>query len=264
MLKFIIRSPHLLEVLVAYGGVHIFSIYHLISFGGGLYDYLFGLFIGGILYTFIEYWFHRYLLHTTFLKSAHQNHHRNPIKLKIIATPLIPVQIYEFIIIISISIISSYWANMFQIGISVSQIIMDYVHYLEHSCYNPWFLTTAKSYHKLHHSKFNYNNGFGLTCPFWDTIFNTSVMPIKKEKTISKKYTPWKLYIDYPFLYYTQIPLPMINFILWTPFMNKSPNDKSAPMPNLKDVKPIKLLIALLSSIVVGNAPIFLDIFRYK
>jgi len=257
MIKSIIRSPHLLEVLIAYGGVHLLSIYHLFLFGGNLYDYFLGLIIGGVLYTFIEYWFHRYLLHTSYLKSAHENHHKNPTKLKIIATPLIPVQIYEFTIITSISIISPYWANMFQIGISVSQILMDYVHYLEHSRYNPWFLTTARSYHKLHHSKSNYNNGFGLTCPFWDSVFNTSVFPDK-----NKKYRAWKLYEEYPFLYYTQIPLPMINFILWTPFSKKTQNDKSAPIPNLKDVKFVKLFIAFLSAIIVGNAPLFGMIFK--
>ena len=60
------------------------------------------------------------------------------------------------------------------------------------------------------------------------------------------------------FLYYTQIPLPMVNFILWTPFTKKIANDNSAPMPNLKDVKLDKCFIALMSAIIVGNAPISL------
>tara|TARA_Y100000816_G_C26088428_1_gene574753 strand:- start:1160 stop:1831 length:672 start_codon:yes stop_codon:yes gene_type:complete len=219
-------------------------------------DYFIGLIIGGFTYTFLEYLFHRYLLHTYYLKFAHENHHRHPTKLKIITTPLIPAQIIIFSVIAIISFISVYWANLVLVGMSISQLIMDYVHYLEHSSFNSWFLVTAKSYHKLHHGKFNYNKGFGLTCPFWDSIFNTSVRPNKEEK-----YIPWELYVKYPFLYYTQIPLPMISFILWTPFMDKTYNDNSAPFPDIKDVKLHKLFIAFLLIFITGNSPYFSNLF---
>jgi len=52
------------------------------------------------------------------------------------------------------------------------------------------------------------------------SIFNTSVFPIKE-----KDYIPWKLYVDYPFLYYTQIPT------------KKTAPNNSAPIPNLKGIK---------------------------
>ena len=94
--KSIIRSPHIFEVLVAYGIVHLFSIYQIFFvFNEGFNTYILGLLLGGIMYTFIEYWFHRVFLHwmPEVMRRAHDNHHKNPTKLKIICTPLIPVQI---------------------------------------------------------------------------------------------------------------------------------------------------------------------------
>ena len=67
MIKSIIRSPHILEPLFAYGEVHLISIFALYMYSANLYtmliEYVRGLLYGGCVYTFIEYWFHRYLLH---------------------------------------------------------------------------------------------------------------------------------------------------------------------------------------------------------
>ena len=266
MLKFIIRSPHLLEVLVAYGGVHIFSIYHLISFGGGLYDYLFGLFIGGILYTFIEYWFHRVFLHwmPDAMKKAHDNHHKNPTKLKIICTPLIPVQLYETITMITISyFFSPYIAVLLQTGISISQITMDFVHLFEHSRWRPLFLKSARSYHMLHHKPTNHHMGFGLTSCFWDYVFNTLPDPVTIEKK-GGKIIPWEPFEKYPILRFFQIPLPLLSFIIYTPFLknkliNSKGNISKLNMPKLEDIKWKKVFIGLLSGIWVSFTPFILS-----
>ena len=73
-----------------------------------------------------------------------------------------------------------YFANLCQIGTSLSQIVMDYFHYLEHSPDYPSLIYSTRSYHKLHHNKFNHNFGFGLTFQFWDLVFST--LPNKKKK----------------------------------------------------------------------------------
>lgn len=250
----IIRSPQLAEVLIAYGGVHVLSIHHLLNFEGTFSEYCLGLVVGGCAYTFIEYWFHRYLLHLGVLKDAHDNHHKNPIKLKIIATPLLPVQIYETLIMIAISAMtSSRTANLFQIGISISQIIMDFVHYLQHSSYNGWWLISAKSYHKLHHGKDNHYTGYGLTCPFWDAVFSTS--PIDDDK----HYKQWSGYHNNKWLYWTQIPLPMVNFIAWTPWVKKENPGHDLPIPDLTSFKFSKMMIAGISAFIVGYSPFILE-----
>ena len=255
-LKNLVRSPHIIEVLFAYGGVHLISIYLLFSrFNGGLTEYLYGLALGGFIYTFIEYWFHRYLLHVSFLKKAHDNHHARPTKLKIIATPLLPVQVYECLVMVLIAyFFGSYLANLAQIGISISQVIMDYVHFFEHSAYQPWFLASARSYHKLHHRKSNHDFGFGLTCPFWDFVFDT--LPNKKNQE-KHQLVAWEPFTKYSFLEYIQIPLPMITFLLWTPFVKKNKNTSSnMKWPTWDNLYLSNLVIASLSALVVGFSPL--------
>lgn len=261
IISHIIRSPHIFEVLIGYGGVHIISMLLLFykfsknTFTTFITYYIIGLSLGGCLYTFIEYWFHRYFLHIGFLKKAHDNHHKNPTKLKIIATPLLPVQIYEIVIMLIIyAFCGSFIANLFQIGISISQIIMDYVHLFEHTSYRPWFLETARSFHKLHHRKSNHDIGFGLTCPFWDMVFGTSpdVETCKKVKA-----TPWQPLVDKPWLKYFNLPFPMVTYLLQTPFISTSDEVSSnLKMPSFIDLKPIKILIAGLSAVAVGLAPV--------
>ena len=260
MLSHLIRSPHIFEVLIGYGGVHIISVFLLFyqfsitSFQDIFLWYLYGLALGGCLYTFIEYWFHRYLLHVSILKKAHDNHHKDPTKLKIIATPLLPVQIYEILIMLLLyALFGSFIANLFQIGISVSQIIMDYVHYFEHSSYRPWFLETARNYHKLHHRKSNHDIGFGLTCPFWDLCFGT--LPDNSCTKINA--IPWKPFVEKPWLRYLCLPFPMVTYLLQTPFISASDEISSyLKRPTLTELKFDKMLIAALSAVVVGLAPV--------
>ena len=266
--KKLIRSPHILEVILAYGGVHLISIYFLIfHFNQSILQYFYGLVIGGFIYTFIEYWFHRYLLHVSILKKAHDNHHKNPTKLKIIATPLLPVQIYEIIIMVTISyFFGCYFANLCQIGISISQVIMDYVHYFEHSSYNPWFLISARSFHKLHHRISNHDLGFGLTCTFWDYIFGT--LPDKNtckkinlninDNEKNKKAVIWEPFNKYPYLKILQMPLPMISYLLWTPWVKTKKNIDSSIKPiTFENLKIENIIIALISAIIVGVSPFF-------
>ena len=141
IVKSFIRSPHLLEVFIAYGGVHFISVMLMLFYYQVSCSVLFSAYVAGsAVYTFIEYVFHRYILHEWIFRQAHEHHHKNPMKLKIIATPLLPVQLYEFCLMVMISYcINPYSAVYLQVGISISQIIMDVLHVCEHSQYNPWF-----------------------------------------------------------------------------------------------------------------------------
>jgi sterol desaturase/sphingolipid hydroxylase (fatty acid hydroxylase superfamily) len=257
-----IRSPHLLEIPLAYGTVHIISIYLLLHvYQKSIEWYFIGLLLGGFMYTFIEYWFHRTILHRFIFKTAHKYHHDNPIKLKIIATPLLPVQTYEFVIMIILSLINPLFAVICQVGISISQIIMDFTHLFEHSKWNPWFLRVARNYHKLHHNKSNWDVGHGLTTKFWDYVFNT--LPIGQNifhNNTTTKTIPWSLYHKYPYLKYINIPLPLIDFMILTPLIKAEDITNEFELPNLDNIKFIKLFVAFLSGIIVGLAPLLLKL----
>lgn len=265
MIKKLIRSPHIIEVFIGYGIVHIISILTLFYYyNKGFNEYLMGLLIGGSFYTFIEYWFHRILLHLSpaVMKKAHDNHHKNPTKLKIICTPLLPVQIYEIIMMLLISyLFGTYYAVLIQTGVSVSQIIMDFTHLFEHSLWRPFILRSARSYHMLHHKKCNHNIGFGLTSCFWDFIFGTLPTPDKTSKIEGA--IAWNPFIEKNWLKYIQVPLPLIGFILYTPFVKKTSLDKKSDfnklkMPEIGNLKYINCLIALLSGIIVSISPFFI------
>eukprot|EP00003_Mantamonas_plastica_P004570 TRINITY_DN1361_c0_g2_i3.p2 TRINITY_DN1361_c0_g2~~TRINITY_DN1361_c0_g2_i3.p2 ORF type:complete len:151 (-),score=31.16 TRINITY_DN1361_c0_g2_i3:44-496(-) len=109
-----IRSPHWIEVILAYGLVHLSSMYMLFNWLEGTEgDYIIGCALGLVVYTFIEYWFHREILHEWIYKEAHKNHHDHPRRLKIIMTPLLPVQLYDNIIVAAFCLtLGPKWAVM--------------------------------------------------------------------------------------------------------------------------------------------------------
>lgn len=244
-----IRSPHLLEVLFAYGTVHLITLCFFYQNGYSSLDYMTGYIGGGVIYTFIEYWFHRVILHRIIFKTAHIHHHNNPVKLKIIATPLLPVQLYEFCLMLFLSSFNTKLAVVCQLGISISQIIMDYLHLFIHSKYNPWFLNCARHWHKHHHNKLNWDLGHGLTTRFWDVVFRT--YPDETNTTLV-----WSVHARYPFTKYITIPLPLIDFLLIHPFVPKDDiNSNDFTMPTMQDCKISNLIIATLSGIIVGLSP---------
>ena len=74
MLNKLIQSAHLFEVILNYSCMNIGSIYFIanvtlknnFTYYLFFFHYLLGLILGGVLYSFMEYCFHRYLLHYSF------------------------------------------------------------------------------------------------------------------------------------------------------------------------------------------------------
>ena len=80
---------------------------------------------------------------------------------------------------------------------------------------NPWFLKAARNWHKLHHHKQNWDIGHGLTTRFWDMIFGTY-----PDGNVRGTVT-WKLYEKYPWSKYLSVPLPLLDFLLIHPLLEK-------------------------------------------
>jgi len=200
-LRKVVRSPHLLEVFASYGSVACLLSFMCVHGFGMSWLRLLSLFCGGvIIYTFLEYWFHRFFLHEV-LSKAHNNHHEKPRNLRIIATPIIPVQLYDFaVVLLLIQLVGRETAYGLNTGIAIGQCIMDTVHILFHSKYRPWFLESARSYHLYHHFVDD-DLAHGLTTSFWDLIFGT--FP-----------NTWYYYKKYPWLKYLQLPFPLATFVL--------------------------------------------------
>eukprot|EP00494_Astrolonche_serrata_P033114 UN33383 len=108
------------------------------------------------------------------LDFAHLLHHKRPTEIKIIATPLVAVQIsfYPLMLILN-ALIGIKLTVQWQIGISISQFLMDLVHVLGHSQVDGWWIRSCRSFHLLHHKTGNHSLGYGFTCTFWDCVFGT-------------------------------------------------------------------------------------------
>lgn len=195
------RSPHLVEVFLSCGAwMVLMACTSVAEYHVSWMNLVLLTLSGTMFYTFIEYWFHRVILHQ-WLKMAHDNHHRLPRNLRIIATPILPVQIYGLLtMVVSVYALGRKIAYPINGGVALGQITMDTVHVLFHSDFRPWYLESARSYHLFHHFA-DEDVAHGLTTSFWDMVFGT--LPDN-----------WYVYKKYPWMRYIQVPFPLVNFII--------------------------------------------------
>lgn len=195
------RSPHPGEVILGYSTAFLFCLFMCIRVYQTPWMEWVGFTLCGMaLYTFIEYWFHRTILHV-FLRKAHANHHTRPRLIRIITTPILPVYVYDMCILAIVrGLLGVRVAAGINCGIAVGQMCMDIAHMLFHSRWRPWYLESARSYHNHHHFQGS-DEAHGLTTPFWDVIFGTSPHS-------------WPMYKNRPYLRYLQLPFPLVSFII--------------------------------------------------
>eukprot|EP01087_Luapelamoeba_hula_P013154 TRINITY_DN3748_c0_g1_i1.p1 TRINITY_DN3748_c0_g1~~TRINITY_DN3748_c0_g1_i1.p1 ORF type:complete len:318 (+),score=28.98 TRINITY_DN3748_c0_g1_i1:54-1007(+) len=246
--RHLVRSPHYVEVLLSYGlGFVLYSAVCLFVHQIPLAQFFTLVGFGLCLYTFLEYWFHRQLLHSL-LQSIHANHHREPSKLRIIMTPIFPVHLTDVVVVGAlIVLLGRQIACGLNCGIALGQMIMDTTHVLFHAPNSPWLLRYARSYHLWHHYSTAHSTGsdsasrgddyfghtgnnnnnntqqhhtHGLTTPFWDMIFGT--LPNK-----------WPVYARYPKLRYLQVPFPLLSFVMIAVILwwSTPPAPMSTPTP---------------------------------
>ena len=135
-------------------------------------DLMYGCVFACTVWSFTEYMFHRYLLHTIFY-SHHNKHHDYPNKKSIIHTPMLLVVLNWFLYvslfqnILSIPVQTSYY-----IFFPMNYLAFEYTHLLSHSYVgNNNIILNAKQYHRLHH--FTPNTNYSFVTPFWDYLFGT-------------------------------------------------------------------------------------------
>jgi len=214
LLRRLLRSPHILEVFGTYGmGLIICMSLCFLVHGMSITEWIFWTMVGTSIYTFLEYVFHRFLLHIT-MKPLHDRHHHTPRNFRIIATPLIPVHLVDLVLCTTLYfLLGRQIACGINCGIAVGQMIMDMVHVILHTRNCPWYLSTARSYHYYHHFDTKGDDtAIGLTTTFWDMLFGT--LP-----------SHWQLYRKHPWLRFIQIPLPLLTFVIMA-FMTVEPTGK--------------------------------------
>jgi len=148
-----------------------------------------GFFLAGIpVWTFVEYLFHRFVLHGRFAdgegfirKFAHQRldplhweHHARPwdgMHINGELQDLLPL----FIIAVPVSFLAPlYTLPALLAGVVQSYVVEEWVHHSVHfyNFRNPYF-RYIKRHHLYHHSPRGMKLGYGLTNGFWDIVCGT-------------------------------------------------------------------------------------------
>ena len=119
--------------------------------------------LGLLLWTLVEYLFHRFILHrrtNTYLVHD-RAHHQKPTHR--------PTEIPFLLAGIKLLIVCGYWEWWAGIGFAAGVLAYVVIHYLSHRSLVP----NALLYHHQYHHLISANKCFGVSSPLWDYIFGT-------------------------------------------------------------------------------------------
>lgn len=129
---------------------------------------------GFFAWTFIEYAFHRWLLHDCpGVKHLHDEHHERPEAL-FGTPPLVGVIQISLCVFLPLSFIGPVSAAGVTAGMLAGYLAYISVHWATHHVREPRsaYLIRARRRHALHHYRAGQTN-FGVTTGFWDRLFGT-------------------------------------------------------------------------------------------
>lgn len=136
---------------------------------------------GWIVWTWIEYHFHRFLLHPkterwkTGTSQTHQHHHIDPAQFETKPLHRVLLSIFSFVFIYIAYKLNNYF-TLFS-GLFWGWAAFCYIHYLLHQKWTKAFIPRHHEFHVAHHCKYT-DKCFGVSVMWWDILFDT--MPKKK------------------------------------------------------------------------------------
>jgi sterol desaturase/sphingolipid hydroxylase (fatty acid hydroxylase superfamily) len=149
-------------------------LFHAIAFAGGLF-----------CWTFIEYFVHRFLMHSRnkeqYYRSDHFHHHTNPTK---IFTGTVKRVIYTAVpVVFTLISITVSGYLLLPAGILIGFAMYINMHRVLHSRFATKWFGRLQRFHMSHHLG-QTEKCFGVTFTWWDRLFNTAAveksLPAKK------------------------------------------------------------------------------------
>ncbi|KAI0659329.1 oxidoreductase [Cubamyces menziesii] len=143
---------------------------------------------GNLVWTILEYIFHRFLFHIDALLPDHPAaltihflmhgiHHYLPMdRLRLVMPPVMFAFLSYPMTRLAHLLFPPSMANSIIAGSYVFYVLYDCMHYALHHTRLPAYVRDMKKYHLAHHYK-NFDLGFGVTSKIWDYVFNT-VLPV--------------------------------------------------------------------------------------
>ena len=139
--------------------------------------------LGYLLWTLIEYFGHRYLFHWEFpgalgrrlhflIHGVHHDHPNDPLRL------VMPILMSGPIMLVAWFVASLVFGATLRYpvlaGFVTGYLAYDMVHYYTHHARPTTRLgLTLRRLHLMHHFR-DHDKGFGVSAPYWDTVFGTA------------------------------------------------------------------------------------------
>jgi sterol desaturase/sphingolipid hydroxylase (fatty acid hydroxylase superfamily) len=120
--------------------------------------------LGALLFTFVEYWTHRVLLHRLLWNGKHERHHTHPWEPTIFPVWYTPAIFAGFLLLMPLPVFAGFVAGYCW--------FLAWHHALHHWQLDrrPWVRAYA-NWHNQHHRGLPVN--YGITTPLWDLVFGT-------------------------------------------------------------------------------------------
>lgn len=120
---------------------------------------------GIALFTFVEYWAHRILLHRFFFYGTHERHHTHPNEYVVFPIWYTPLFFAALFVALPVAVFAGFCIGYFWFQV--------WHHVLHHVDLTTWPRPVQRyaMWHLAHH-RFDDCN-FGITIPFWDVVFRT-------------------------------------------------------------------------------------------
>ncbi len=178
-----LSKVHWTVPLIVYIPIILFFQYQSIfTYNFGILE-SFGLFLGGLfIWTLTEYLLHRFVFHFE-PKSPlgkrlhwmfHGVHHDYPQdKFRLVMPPSISLPLAALFYFIFLFIFGSVHLPAIFSGFLAGYLAYDTIHYaIHHNGFRNSFMLKIKQHHMRHHYT-EPNEGFGVSSPLWDYVFNT-------------------------------------------------------------------------------------------
>ena len=148
----------------------------LIRLGYPLLFHLILFFTGWVAWTWVEYHFHRFVLHhktgkgKTSTSKSHQHHHIDPSQFETTLLHRILLFIFSCVFFYISNRLNNYF-TLFS-GFFWGWAAFCYIHYLLHQNWTKAFIPRHHEFHIAHHCKYT-DKCFGVSVMWWDILFDT-------------------------------------------------------------------------------------------
>lgn len=140
---------------------------------GGVPGVLLAVVLGLFAFSFIEYFFHRWMFHThiPLFEQGHRKHHQDPLGYDSLPF-FLPAMVLVVLTALLTAVLPTGFALVMMGAVTIGYVLYGLSHFVIHHVRfkRPWLRRWAGAHH-IHH--FHPETNFGVTTLFWDVVLGT-------------------------------------------------------------------------------------------